>query len=102
MNTKDAYKQKIEAELELVKANLEVLKAKAKIATADVLIGYSKEIKTLENNYAIVKSKLGELGEVGEGAWEHLKKDIEHSWDSLRAYAKKTPDNINEMKKDLK
>ena len=27
MSTKDAYKQKIEAELELVKSNLEVLKA---------------------------------------------------------------------------
>lgn len=38
MNTKDAYKQKIEAELELVNANFEVLKAKAKIATSDIQI----------------------------------------------------------------
>lgn len=89
MNTKDAYKQKVEAELELVQANLEVLKAKAKSATADMRISYFKEIETLEDNYAIVKSKLGELGKVGEGAWEHLKKDIDHSWDSLREYAKK-------------
>lgn len=89
MSTKDAYKQKIEAQLELVQANLEVLKAKAKNATADIRISYSKEIESLEHNYAKVQSKLGELGEVGEGAWEHLKKDIEHSWDSLRAYAKK-------------
>ncbi len=102
MNAKDAYKQKIEAELELVKANLEVLKAKEKSATADMKISYSKEIETLENNYNIVNSKLDKLGEVGEGAWEHLKKDIENSWDSLRAYAKKTPDNISEIKKDLK
>ncbi|MDD5401637.1 MAG: hypothetical protein PHQ93_10690, partial [Sulfurimonas sp.] len=78
-----------EAELELVKANLEVLKAKAKSATADMRISYSKDIETIEDNYAIVQSKLSELGEVGEGAWEHLKKDIESSWDSLRAYAKK-------------
>lgn len=89
MSTKDAYKQKIEAELELVKANLEVLKAKAKGATADMRISYSKEIENIEDNYAVVQAKLGELGEVGEGAWEHLKKDIESSWDSLRAYANK-------------
>jgi hypothetical protein len=101
MNTKDAYKQKIEAELELVKAELEVLKAKAKSAAADMQISYNKEIETLENNYAMVQSKLSELGEVGEGAWEHLKKDIEHSWDSLRAYTKKTSDDISEIKKDL-
>lgn len=102
MSTKDAYKQKIEAQLELVQANLEVLKAKAKNATADIRISYSKEIESLESNYAKVQSKLGELGQVSEGAWEHLKKDIENSWDSLRAYAKKTPDNINKIKKDIK
>jgi hypothetical protein len=102
MNTKDAYKQKIEAKLELVKANLDVLKAKAKNATADIRIKHSKEIERLESNYEKVQSKLAELGEVGEGAWEHLKKDIENSWDSLREYAKKTPDNISEVKNDLK
>jgi hypothetical protein len=102
MNTKDTYKQKIEAKLELVKANLEVLKAKVKSANADMKISYTKEIETLEKNYSIVKSKLDKLGEVGDGAWEHLKKDIDSSWDSLRAYAKKTPDNISEIKKDLK
>lgn len=90
MNTKDAYKQKIESELELVKSELEVLKAKAKSATADMQIGYNKEIETLEKNYAIVQSKLRELSGVSEGAWEHLKTDIDNSWDSLRAYAKKT------------
>lgn len=82
MSAKDAYKQKIEAELELVKANLDMLKAKAKSATADMRISYSKEIETIEDNYAVVQAKLDELGEVGEGAWEHLKKDIENSWDS--------------------
>lgn len=102
MSTKDAYKQKIEAQLELVQANLEVLKAKAKNATADIRISYSKEIESLENNYVKVQSKLDELGQVSEDAWEHLKDDIENSWDSLRAYAKKIPDNINEIKKDIK
>jgi hypothetical protein len=95
MNTKDAYKLKIESELKLVQAELEVLKSKAKNATADMQISYNKEIETLEKNYSIVQSKLRELSGVGEGAWEHLKTDIDNSWDSLRAYAKKTPDNIS-------
>ena len=88
MDTKDAYKQKIEAELELVKANLDALKAKAKSASADMQITQSKEIESIEENYAQVQAKLSELGEVGEGAWEHLKTDIQKSWDSLQAYAK--------------
>lgn len=89
MNTKNEYKQKIEAELELVKAELNVLKAKAKKTTGDMKIGYDKEIETVEKNFSIVQSKLSELNKVGEGTWEHLKKDIENSWDSLRTYAKK-------------
>ena len=101
MNTKDAYKQKIEAELELVNANLEVLKAKAKIATSDIQISYLKEIEKLEDNYAIVQSKLQKLGEFGEGTWEHLKKDVEHNWDLIKEYAK-APDDKNEIKKDIK
>jgi hypothetical protein len=102
MNTKDVYKQKIEAELELVQANLEVLKAKAKIATTDMQISYLKEIESIEENYAIVQSKLHKLSEFGEGTWEHLKKDIEHTWDLISAYAKKTPDENSEIKKDIK
>lgn len=102
MNTKDAYKQKIEASLELVQANLEVLKAKAKIATSDAQITYSKEIESLEKNYTIIQSKLHKLSDVGQGAWEHLKKDIEHSWDLISEYTKKTPEDINETKKDIK
>lgn len=102
MNTKDAYKQKIEAELALVQANLQVLKAKAKNTVADMQINYYKEIDTIEENYAIMQSKLHELAEASEGAWEHLKDEIEHSWTSLRAYAKKIPDNISKSTKEIK
>ncbi len=102
MNTKEAYKQKIGAELKLIQAKLEVLKAKAKTTTSDMRIGYDKEIETLKKNYSILQLKLHKLSEVGEAAWEHLKKDIESSWDSLRTYTKKIPNNISEIKKDIK
>jgi len=102
MSTKDAYKKKIEAELELVQANLQVLKAKAKNTVADMRINYDKEISTIEENYAIMQSKLNELAKSSEGAWEHLKEEIERSWTSLRAYAKKIPDNISKSTKEIK
>jgi len=34
--------------------------------------------------------------------WNHFKKDIENSWDSLYVYAKNIPDNISKIKKDQK
>lgn len=88
MNTKDAYKQKIEAELELVKAQLEVLKAKAKGLLADAHLGYAKEINEMEDSYANVKSKLTELGEASESTWGNLKIETENAWNSLSTNVK--------------
>lgn len=88
MNTKDAYKQKIEAELELVKAQLEVLKAKAKGLLANANLEYVNEINAMEDSYAIVKSKINELGEASESTWENLKVEIENGWNSLSTNVK--------------
>lgn len=88
MNTKDAYKQKVEAELELVKAQLEVLQAKAKGLSADANLEYAKEIKDMEDSYAIVKAKLEELGEASESTWENLKVETENIWNALSANVK--------------
>ena len=96
MNTKDAYKQKIEAELELVKAQLGVLKAKAKGLSADANLEYDKEIKDMEDSYAIVKSKLHELGEASENSWENLKVETQNAWDSLSANVKSAIAKIKE------
>lgn len=88
MDKKDAYKQKIEAELELVKAQLEVLKAKAKGLLADANLEYVNEINEMEDSYAIVKSKLTELGEASESTWENLKIETENAWNSLSTNVK--------------
>ena len=88
MSTKDAYKQKIEAELELVNAKLKVLSAKAKIVSADANLKYVKEINAMEDEYAVVKSKLDKLGKASENTWEDLKEETEDAWNSLRANVK--------------
>lgn len=96
MNTKDAYKQKIEAELELVKAKVEVLKAKAKGLSADANLEYVKEINEMENSYAIVKAKLQELGEASESTWENLKVETENLWNTLSTNVKSAIAKIKE------
>ena len=96
MNTKDAYKQKIEAEVDLVKAQLEVLKAKAKGLSADANLEYAKEIKDMEDSYEMVKAKLHELGEASESTWENLKVETENAWDSLSANVKNAIAKIKE------
>jgi len=83
MSTKDAYKQKVEAELELVQAKLAELKAEAKSAGADVQIKYGEQVNKLEKLTDATKEKLKELDAASEATWEHLKQGVESAWDTL-------------------
>jgi len=83
MSAKDAYKAKIQAEIELAQAKLSELKAQAKVSASDVRIKYSQMVDDLERKLDATKTKLNELGPASEGAWEHLKDGIQVAWTDL-------------------
>ena len=83
MSTKEAYKQKIEAELELAQAKLAEFKAQAKIATADARIKHAKQADEIEQRVGATKAKLKELSEASGDAWEQLKDGVESAWGAL-------------------
>lgn len=85
MNTKDAYKKKIEAEVDLAQAKLDELKAQAKSSAADVGIKFDKLTDDLENKLQTTKTKLRELESASENAWEQLKDGVEAAWDDLKS-----------------
>ena len=72
MGTKEAFKQKVEAEVELAHAKLAELKAQAKNSAADAHIKYALHIEELEQKVASTKVKLQELGEASEESWKAL------------------------------
>jgi len=85
MSTKEAYKQKIEAELELAQAKLAEFKAQAKSSAADSRIKHAKQVDELEQKVDATKAKLKELGEASDDAWEQLKVGVETAWGALSA-----------------
>jgi len=82
MSTKAAYQQKIEAEIELAQAKIEALKAQAKSALADEHIKYENDIAAIESGIETTKSKLKELGDASDDAWDHLKSGVENAWNA--------------------
>jgi hypothetical protein len=84
MSTKEAYKQKAEAELELAHARLNEFKAKVKNSTADTRIKYAKHLDELKHTADETKARLKELGEAGEDNWEKLKDGVEGGLNALR------------------
>ncbi|MDP2076625.1 MAG: hypothetical protein Q8N01_03485 [Sulfuricurvum sp.] len=90
MSTKEAYKQKINTELELAQAKLLAFKAEAKNSAADVRVKYNQHLDELQGMVDATQAKLIELDAASEDAWEHMKEGIENAWDSLGTAIKDT------------
>lgn len=98
MKTKEAYRQKIESEIELVEARFAEFKARGKGLTADARIKHAKMVGDLEQMSAATKTKLKELGEASEDAWEKHKEGVESTWSKLQAALK---DTVTMFEKDV-
>ncbi|MBN2869959.1 MAG: hypothetical protein JXK04_03285 [Campylobacterales bacterium] len=85
MDQYEAYKQKMEAELELVQAKLAEFKAQMKISAADAQLKYGRQVDEIEQKLDAMKVKFKELSESGEDAWGDVKEGVENAWATLRA-----------------
>jgi hypothetical protein len=80
---KEAYENKLQAQLDEWNAEINKLKAKADKAEADAQLKYYKEIEELRTMQETARKKLAELKEAGDDAWQDLKAGIDSAWDTL-------------------
>lgn len=85
MSTKDAYKQKIDAEFELAQAKLDEFKAQAEKLSAEARIRHARHVEDLERKAAATRAKLQELDEASEDTWEQLTDSVENTWKVLQS-----------------
>ncbi len=90
MDTQEAFKQKVEAEVELAQAKLAELKAQAKSSVADAQIKYAEQAAELEQKVEATKAKLKEVSEAGAEGRERLKGGMESAWSSLSTAVRDT------------
>ncbi|SMF41793.1 coiled coil domain-containing protein [Desulfovibrio gilichinskyi] len=83
MSMKEAYRQKIEAQLDEWEAEIDKMKAKADKVGANVQLEYYKRIEELRLKHESVKVRLKELKGASEGAWEDLKIGVDLAWEAL-------------------
>lgn len=94
MSTKEAYKQKMNAELGLAQAKLVEFKAEVKNSAVDVRVKYNEHLDELQAMVDTTKEKLKGLDSAGEDAWEQLKEGIEGAWNSLGTALKDTTEKF--------
>lgn len=90
MSMKNAYKQKIETEMELVEAKFAEFKFREKSLAADVSTTHAKQVDDLAQRIDATKAKLKELDEAKEDDWEQHKDGVENTWSALQAALKDT------------
>lgn len=83
MNNKEAYLQKLKAQLDEWDAEIQKFKAKAKKAKDDLNIDYKEDLESLQASREAASKKLEEFGHCSDEAWEDLKEGIEKAWDDL-------------------
>jgi len=83
MASKEAYQQKLKAQLIEWDAKLKQLSAAAQKAAADARISYENELESLKKKRAAAHKTLEELGERSENAWEDMKDGIEKAWNEM-------------------
>ncbi len=83
MNEKELYRQKMQAQLDEWKAEVDKLKAQTAGASADAQLELNKLIEGLEGKIEEGKTRLAELANASEDAWESIKAGVESAWDSI-------------------
>jgi len=79
MSKREAYKQKADARLEEWENQIESLKIKARAADADAKIVYHDKLEELQSQKKAVETRLSELSQSGEKAWEEIASGIDNA-----------------------
>lgn len=84
MTEKQAFQQKLEAQLREWDAKFEELKSKAQDAKTEIRADYEKQLEILASKRDLARTKALELRQRTEGAWKDLKGGTEKAWDEMR------------------
>ncbi|MDP2360048.1 MAG: hypothetical protein Q8O14_04750 [bacterium] len=85
MSMKEAYRQKMEAELEWAKAKLAEAKDESRSLAADARVTYATQIAAAEQKLEQIRSKLLDLDVAGDDAWGQVKEGLDQAWTGLSA-----------------
>ena len=77
MASKEAYQQKLEAQIKEWDVKLEQLRAKAQMASAELRIKYENELEDLARQRKSMQKMFEEIGQHSEAAWQDVKDGAE-------------------------
>lgn len=97
MQDKKSYLEMLADQLRVWDTEIDELKVKAHLAKADAKDEFAKQIEELRVKKEAAQSKLQQLQEAGDEAWDDIKAGVEKSWAEMKgafrsAFSKFTDD----------
>ena len=84
MDIKQAYQEKMAAQLKEWQSKIDELKARAEKLEAEQKIKYYEQIESLRIKQQHAYDKLEQMHDASESAWEELKAGVELAWQDLK------------------
>ena len=83
MGIREAYQEKMHAQLDEWQQKIDMLKSKADKAEAEQKIKYYEQIESLRTKQQALNEKLDELRTASESAWDDVKAGVDLAWHDL-------------------
>lgn len=88
MSAKDAYLEKLKAQLDEWSADIDVLEARARKVDADLRVKINEQLTVLRGRRDDARARLTEIQDSAGDAWQELRKGGDEAWESIkRAFA---------------
>jgi len=93
---RDAYYDKLNAEVDKAQAHMDALRAKAREATADARIEAMRELDEAESYYDKLQGQLRDLRRSSGEAWQEFKSGCDASWRELENAMRRAADKFKQ------
>ncbi len=85
INQQEAYRQKMQAQLDQLEADFQKMRAKSEELQAEAKLEAKDRLERVEQQLGLAKSKLAKIKDVSQDAWDEFKGDLEEMVDNLRS-----------------
>lgn len=83
MDRKEAYQEKLSAQLDEWKAEIDKLDARAQKVEGEIKVEFLNKVDQLRAQQEIASHKLANLQQAGDEAWDDLKAGVDIAWKNL-------------------
>jgi hypothetical protein len=100
METRELYKQKVEAQLHEWSARLETMRAQTEKLSAQAKLDVKPQLDKVHAKFDAAKAKLDKFGATTNANWNELVADVDHAWNEVKAAAEGALDALKHHEKN--